>query len=255
MGMTLDCVKGAKQDRPRRIIVLGRAKAGKSTLASQAPAPIFIPIKGEEGIDALDVPAFPICNKFSDVMECLRALYDEHPYKTIVIDSISTLELLVWDETCRINEGVDSIEKVGKGFAKGYTEALRQWRFIVEALDHLRNDMHMGCVLIGHVKAKRFNDPTMEAYDRWQVDINDKAAEFLTRWADGVLFLTHKVAVKKEDAGFNKTVSKAKEINEGAPVMYTQERPAHPGGGRGNWSKLPYEMECSWAALEAGLSQ
>jgi len=254
MSFNLESVKSALQDRPNRVVVLGTPKVGKSTLASQADNPIFIPIRGEEGIDALDVQSFPVAQTFLNVMEAIGSLYTEdHEYKTVVIDSISALEPIVWDETMRINGGVDSIEKVGGGYGKGYTEALKQWRDLLEGLDALRNDRDMGSILIGHVKVKRFDDPTSEAYDRYLCDIHDKAVELLTRWSDGVLFVQHKKIIKKEDAGFNKEKKRAVETGGGLPRMYTQERPAHPGGGRGKWGSLPYEMDLSWKALQEAL--
>lgn len=259
MAFDLSSIQSAKRDRPLRVIGLGRPKAGKSTFAASAPAPVILPIKGEEGVDALDVPAFPVVTRFGDLMEAFGTLYSsEHSFHTVVVDSISTLEALVWDEVCRINKA-ESIEQVGKGFGRGYIEALRQWREITEALDALRNERNIGCILIGHVKAKRFNDPLNEAYDHYSFDINEKAVELLTRWADGVLFFNRKIAVKKEDLGFNKTKARAIDVGGGAPMMYTQERPSHPGGGRGKWGKIPYELAFNetngWAVLEAELAK
>ncbi len=254
--MNLSSIKSAKQDRPFRIIALGKPKSGKSTLASQAPAPIFLPIKGEEGIDALDVQAFPTIRKYDEAEEILTNLANEkHDYKTIVIDSISTLEVIVWDKTRALNGGVDSIEKVGGGYAKGYTEALKQWRDLLNGLDYLREKRGMGCILIGHTKVEKFNDPSCEPYDRYSCDINKHAINLLTRWADGILFIMHKIVIKKEDVGFNKKQNRAIDTGQGQPHMYTQERPSHPGGGRGAWSQLPYELPLSWSVLNQHLTQ
>lgn len=260
MAFDLSSIQSAKRDRPPRVIALGKSKVGKSTFAASAPSPVILPIKGEEGIDALDVPAFPVVTKFGDLMEAFGSLYSsEHPYRTVVIDSISTLEALVWDEVCRIDGKAKSIEQVGGGYGKGYIESLRQWREITEALDALRTERGIGCILIGHVKVKRFNDPLNEVYDHYSFDINDKAVELLTRWADGVLFFSRKVAVVKEDVGFNKKKARAIDTSGGAPMMYTQERPSHPGGGRGKWGKIPYELAFNetngWAVLEAELAK
>ena len=215
---------------------------------------IFLPIQGEEGIDALDVPSFPVCTSFADILEALGSLYTDHKYKQVVIDSISAMEALLWAECRRINGGVDSIEKIGGGFGKGYTEVLKQWREVLEGLDALRNDIGMGCILIGHVKAEKFHDPTLEPYDRYSCDIHKKASELVTRWADGVLFIQRKVVVRKEDAGFNKQDKLAIDVGGNKPYLYTQERPAHPGGGRGVWGQIPYELPLSWAALDQALA-
>ena len=251
MSFDLQSIKSSLRDRPKRIIITGTPKVGKSTLASQAPNPVFIPIRGEEGIDTIDVKAFPVANSIGDVLQAIGTLYsEESEYKTVVIDSMSTLEPIIWDEVCRINGKVDSIEKVGGGYQVGYTESLKQWREITEGLDALRNDKGIGSILITHVRVEKFNDPGADPYDRYTCDIHKKAVELLTRWADGILFMRKKVVVKKEDVGFGKKQARAIDTGGGAPFMYTQSRTSHPGGGRHPWEKLPYEMEPDWELME-----
>jgi hypothetical protein len=238
------------------LLAIGNEKVGKSTFGSQAPAPIFLPMRGEEGIDALDVPAFPVAQKYQDIMDCIGTLYTgEHKYETFVLDSASAMEPLIWDEACRINGGVDTIEKIGGGFGKGYSECLKQWREILDGLTALRGDRHMTIMLIGHARVEKFSDPNVEPYDRYVMAVHKHAAELLKRWADGILFIQHKITVRKEDAGFNKTKNRAVDLGQGHPYMYTQSRPAHPGGGRGSWGKIPYELPLSWAALFEALAK
>lgn len=228
-------------------MLLGVEKIGKSTFASQADNPIVISIKGEEGVDDLPVDKFPTCNSFDNVLECFGTLYQEaHNYHTVVVDSASALEPLVWAATCRRNGNAETIEKVGGGYAKGYTEALTEWRQITEALDSLRTARGMASIIIGHVRVKRFDDPGGDSYDQYQFDLNDKASNLLYRWADVLLFANTKVVVRKEDVGFNKKHARGIDIAEGQRFLYTQKRPAHPGGGRGVFGRLPYELPLSW---------
>ncbi len=257
MAFDINSIKSARQNRPRRILGVGGPKDGKSALACQSPSLICIPVKGEEGIDELDVQTFPTIQKFSDLLEAIGTLYvEDHPYKTLIIDSVSTLEPIVWDETRRINGGVDSIEKVGGGYAKGYIEALKQWRELTEGLDALRNDRGVASILIGHTKVEKYNDPNCEPYDRYSLDIHKHAGSLLTRWCDGILFVSRKPPViKKDDVGFGNAQNRPVDISGGIPYMYTQVRPAHPGGGRGAWGKLPYEMPLNWSALEGALAK
>ena len=236
--------------RPPRIILLGVEKIGKSTFAAGSDSPVFIPTKGEEGIDAIDVAKFPVCRCYDDLMGCLCALFQEqHNYGTVVIDSASTLEPMVWKDVCQKNGNVDSVEKVGGGYGKGYTESLSRWRQISEALDALRDQRNMASIVIGHVKVRRFDDPCGDSYDTYQFDINDRAANLLYRWADVILFANTKVAVRKEDVGFGKEKHRGIDISGGTRYLYTQKRPAHPGGGRGIFGQLPYELPLSWSNL------
>lgn len=245
MTMTLDMITKGAIERPPRILLCGVEKIGKSTFAAGAPSPIFLPIAGEEGIDALDVARFPTIATYDEMTEALGVLAEQdHGYKTVVIDSTSAIEPLVFAKTCE-EAGVNSIEKVGGGFGKGYIEALNYWRDITNALDYLRETRGMGCILIGHVTVRTFSDPTSESYDQYELDIHKKAAAALMRWSDAILFANAKVYTKEVDVG-------AKKAKRGAlrdeRVLFTQKRPAHPGGGRGVFGQLPYELPLNYEA-------
>ena len=247
MAYSLESISKGKSLRAPRIVLLGVEKIGKSTFASQAPNPVFIPVKGEEGVDDLDVAKFPAAQSHADVVSAISALYTEdHDYKTVIIDSASTLEPLIWDAVCK-RESADSIEKVGGGYGKGLIEAMVEWRQIMDGLDALRDKKNMTSIIVGHVTVKPFNDPTADSYDTYLFDINKRASESLLRWSDSILFANRRVAVTKEETGFNQT--KARATGGGKPSLYTQKRPAHPGGGRGVYGRLPYELPLNWQAF------
>ena len=240
--------------RAPRIILLGVEKIGKSTFASESDSPVFLPVRGEEGIDELDVDAWPPVQRYQDVMDALVTLYTkEHGHRTTVLDSASALEPIIWEKTCQMNDNAESIEKVGGGYAKGYTEALNWWRAILSGLDALRAERNMTSIIVGHVKVKRFDDPGGPSYDQYQFDLDARAANLLYRWADLILFCNTKVVVKEEDAGFGKKLHKAKDIAGGQRFLYTQKRPSHPGGGRGVFGRLPYELPLSWTAFQQAI--
>jgi len=260
MAYDLESLCCRRAVRPPRIVLLGVEKIGKSTFAAGAPNPVFIPVTGEEGIDDLDVVSWESVRSFTDVIECISGLYSgKHDRETVVIDSASALEPIVWEETCKKNPDKhgnipSSIEKVGGGYYKGYTEALTQWKQITDGLDALRNTRNMASIIIGHVRVKRFDDPAGPSYDQYQFDINEKATNLLYRWADAILFCNTKVAIKSEDVGFGKEKHVAVDISGGQRWLYTQKKPAHPGGGRGVYGRLPYELPLSWAAYQQAIA-
>jgi hypothetical protein len=236
------------------MILLGTEKIGKSTFASQSNNPCFIPVLGEDGLDDLDCGRFPPSKSFIDVCSALQTLLDGgHEYQTVVIDSMSTLEPLIWIDVCARNSNAVSIERVQGGYGKGYTEALHEWRRLTSFLDALREHRNMASILIGHVTIRTFNDPEGPSYDKYEADINKKATSMLYRWSDAILFCKKKVMVKKEDTGFGNTTGKAVQVDAGSRFIYTQERPAHPGGGRGVFGRLPYEIPLSWSHYEAAV--
>jgi len=250
MAFNLESITCEKRLRAPRIVLLGVEKIGKSTFAAGSANPIFIPIRGEQGIDSLAVPQFPQCNSIEDVFSCLGTLYNsDHDYGTVVVDSASALEPIVWNKTCEDNGRINSIEKVMGGYGKGYIEALSVWRGITEGLDALRDKKNMASIVIGHVKVKRFDDPAGPSYDQYQFDINDKAANLLYRWCDLILFCNTKVVVASESVGFKKEKHQGIDVAPGSRILYTQKRPAHPGGGRGVFGQLPYELPLSYGSF------
>lgn len=237
--------KGAVHKAPR-IVLTGVEKIGKSTFAAGADAPIFLPIKGEEGIDSLDVARFPVANTFDDVLQAVGTLVkDEHEFKTFVVDSVSALEPVVWQHVCK-EANVDSIEKVGGGYGKGYLEAANQWRTLMGGIDALRAK-GVATILIGHVKVKRFDDPLGASFDQYTFDVHEKVQAPLIRWADSILFANTETIVATEEVGFGQEKKRGRDMT-GERYLYTQKRPGHPGGGRGAYGRLPYKLPLDWAA-------
>lgn len=266
MAFSLASISAEARIQAPRIILLGVEKIGKTTFSAGSRiekgvlaetginSPVIIPVRGEEGADDLAVAKFPTAQSYESVLEALGSLYSEkHEYRTAVLDSASALEPLIFDAVCTA-ANVKGIEHVGGGYGKGYTEALALWRCILGGLDALRAERNMASIIIGHVKVKRFDDPAGESYDQYQFDINEKAGNMLFRWADVILFANTKVAVKTEDVGFNKDKKRGVDITGGARYLFTQKRPAHPGGGRGVYGRLPYELPLDWSAFEAAVA-
>lgn len=253
MGFDLKSIQRGAIVRAPRMILLGVEKIGKSTFAAGADDPIFLPIKQEEGVDAIDAPKFPTAMSWNDVMEAIGTLYQEtHDFRTLVIDSASALEPVIWEAVCAENKA-DSIEKVNGGYGKGYTEALGKWRDLMSALDALRSEKNMATILIGHVSVKRFDDPLGDSYDQYQFDIHAKAANALFRWADSIGFANTKTAVKREEVGFNKEKKRGVDVT-GNRYLFTRKTPAHPGGGRGVYGQLPYELPLQWSAYSEAVA-
>lgn len=268
MAFTIDSIKKGAVLKAPRIVLLGVHKIGKSAFACGTRfgpngtileeginSPVLIPIKGEEGIDEIDVPKFPECDTFEKVLDAIEVLCkDKHDHHTIVIDSASSLEPLIWDAVCQ-DHGVDNIELVMKGYNKGYAAACSKWRELQDALNSLRDDKGMASIIVGHTKIKRFDDPTGESYDQYQFDVRSDVSALLFRRADLILFCNTKVIVKKEDVGFKQEKKRGIDITGGQRFLYTQGRPAHPGGGRGSFGRLPYELPLEWEKFEEAVAK
>jgi hypothetical protein len=252
MAFDLKSISSESRVRAPRIVLLGVEKIGKTTFASKANAPIFLPIKGEEGADAVSVPKFPTINSYQDCLEALGSLFGEHDFGTAVIDSTSRLYPLIRDDVCD-KAGTTNLATAFGGYGAGYDEIDKRWREILAALDALRAERNMASILIGHVVCSRFDDPLGESYSTYDFAIQDRVAAMLYQWADAIWFCNTKVHVKTEEVG-QKTKKTGQVVANGNRFLYTQKRPGHPGGGRSPWGELPYELPLDWNAVMSAMS-
>jgi hypothetical protein len=212
-----------KQAVPPRICIYGGHGIGKSTLASQFPAPIFI--STEDGLDTLDVTSFPKATKVGDVVESIKTLLkEEHAFKTVVIDSVDWLiEPLIVDH---VNEQHDEKEQ---SYGKGQMFVAEEFREILQGLDALRMRRGMNVVLIAHAAVVKFEDPRTEPYDRYQPKLPNRCNALLQEWVDVLAFAAFKVIVKKDDSGFNK---KNRGTTNGDRLLHFIETPAYAAKNR-----------------------
>lgn len=228
--MTLSLEK--RTHKPPRILIYGPPKMGKSTFASLAPAPVFI--QTEDGLDAIDVPAFPLAQSFGDVLNAIEQLAtQEHDRQTVVMDSADWLERLIHNQVCK-EQNVKSLESIGYG--KGYVFAIDMWRQYIDATNYLRDNKNMVVINIAHSQIKRFENPETDAYDRYQIKMHDKASALLMENSDIILFVNEQVNITKSQDGFSKRV---RAIGEGERVLYTESRPSFVAGNR---FSLPAEI-------------
>lgn len=225
---------------PRRMLVYGTAGIGKSTFATCAPSPIVI--QTEDGLNEIDCHKFPVATALADVMASLAALYsEEHPYRTVVIDSMDWLERLIWAKVCADRQAA-TIEDIGYG--KGYTFAIQHWRDVLDGLTALRERRGMTVVLIAHARIERFENPETEAYDRYVPRLHKTASALVSEWCDEVLFATYRVFTKATEEGFNQ--KRVQGLGTGERVLRTTERPSHLAKNRLN---LPDELPLAWSAF------
>jgi len=230
--------KGGKM-KPPRILMYGQAGIGKTTFGAAAPKPIFLPI--EDGLGKIEADAFPSPKSYIEVRDALDALIKEdHDYKTIVVDSLDWLEPLIWSHTCD-QQGYKTIEQPGYG--RGYVEALKYWREFCDRLNFLRDTKAMCTILVGHSIIREFKSPDTDSFDRYQIKLQQKAADLVAEHSDAILFANYKKStMKSESRGGQRT----RAIGTGERVMYTEERPAWLAKNRYG---LPAEMELSWDAF------
>ena len=199
-------IKG-KQPCADRLVLYGIEGIGKSSLAATAEKPIFIPT--EKGTANIDCERFPMATTWDAVIENLRSLYREkHPYKTVVIDTLTSLEGYLHDVVVADADDVKGkrprdIEEVGGGFHKGYVACVPHWRKLTIALDAI-HDKGMNVLLLAHTGLETIDDPEQTtSYKRTVMGLNKHAAAVVAKWADAILFYSCKMRVEKIKKGFN----------------------------------------------------
>ena len=241
--------------RPQKILVYSVQGLGKTTFGSTFESPILI--RTEDGAGALDVATFPeIVKNFEDMASAIDALRGEHPYKTLVIDSLDWLEPIVWAQQIKAMPETDKGNKVKNiedyGWGKGFTMALDWWRYLMVGLDSLRIDWGMTIVLIAHSEVKRYDSPETEPYDRYQIKLHRGAFSLWQEWADMVFFCNYITKIEATDVGFKKEVKRGR--GSGERVMFTEQRPAFLAKNR--WG-LPPEIyigqDKTWSAFHTAL--
>lgn len=223
---TLSLIKDENTNTPAVLIIYGGGGLGKSTLASEFPDAVFIPVESPR----VKVKSFPKPQTLKEVTGYLQDLLKEgHQFKTLVIDSLDALETLVIRHVCEEHKK-ENVEDFGYG--KGFSYALDEHKKLIKIMDALRN-RGMGIVLLAHSQTKTYNDPMENvAYERHSIKLNEKASALYSEFADAVLFMTQKVYIKTDN-------NKTKAYGEGERLLVTEQRPSHLAKNRFN---LPYEI-------------
>ncbi len=237
--------RGRPADAPVSVLIHGVDGIGKSTFAAGAPEPVFIDT--EDGCAGLGVARFPRPEVWTDVLDAVRVLEQEdHPYRTLVIDSIDWAETLAWRDVCAAAK-VESIEEVGGGFGKGYVAAVDRWRMLLAGLERLKRTKKMNVVLVAHTLIKAFKNPLGEDYERYQVKLHQSSAALLREWCDDVLFANYEVIATKDPK-----TKRVRGVDTGNRLLHTVWNAAWDAKNR---SRLPAVIPLGWADYWAAVQK
>lgn len=197
--------------KPPQLTIVAAPGAGKTTLGALFPNPIFV--QAEEGMSVFEsweeedrptvFPTLPRSSK-KDKISTKAALLDqlrslatqEHEFKTLVIDSVTSLHALFEHEVCEDYE-VDNVAAAAGGFAKGYLVVKEMHAEIKTACDYLRNKRGMTIVFLAHIGVQRMkNRPDAEEYTVYSLDMHKESVPVYVNLVDSVLYLRQEEFVK-----------------------------------------------------------
>ena len=245
MAISLGSLKRANAIKPMRALIYGTHGVGKTTLAANAPDPVFI--QTEDGL-MTDTPTFGLLRSYAEVSEAIGSLYTEdHSFGTLVVDSLDWLEPLVFAEACARN-GWSAIEDAGYG--KGYLAASTVWREFLDGTNALRDEKGMTIILLAHSEIKRFEAPDMDAYDKYTPKLHKLGSALVQENVDCIFFANHLVSTVKIDSKDKN--SRVRGVGGDQRVIYTQQRPAYLAKNRYSMPHqilLPDNGAGAWAAV------
>jgi AAA domain-containing protein len=237
LGGFLSGITYGKQIKPIFCLIHGPDGVGKSTWPSKAPNPVYIGT--ENGSNQLDVARLPQPETLDELNKQLTGLFrQEHPFKTLVLDSIDWVQPLIHKDVC-LQGQVKTIVDFAGGYGKGFERAQEIWRELVRKLAKLA--LHYHVILIAHSRIEKFDDPQQPGpYDRYEIALRDDPAALIRQAVDAVLFATFKEKVRQTSK------NQGKGIGEGERCIYTEHRPAFDAKNRFN---LPFELPLEWKAF------
>lgn len=260
----LDKINKGKLAVAYRYVVYGPEGVGKSSLAADAPNPIFLDVDdGSAGLDVArytfrDGPGGHVPLTYAEVIEALDDLAaNPHDFKTLVIDTADRLEALMWKHILKRESQPSALNKSGKefhsieefGYGKGYQLAVDEWRDLCRRLDLLRTHRGMTVVILAHAQIRTFKNPEGDDYDRYSLRIHEKAGGFLREWADMTGFACFEEGGAKLDPN-----AKAKGFSTGKRLLKLVRTATYDAKTR---LALPEQVELDpsrpWAPLAAAV--
>lgn len=204
-GFSLESIQKGPVAMPRKTIIYGPPKLGKSTLAGSAKNAIIIPT--EDRVAHIDCDKTPVVKEYSEMLDIFTFLLEEkHPYKRIIIDSLDWLEPILHRHIC-VQKGFKSLtddHNKETAFSKGLKYvAVDAWKSFLHNLDVLR-EAGFDIIIVAHSTTITVSPPDSDSYDKSVMKIDKNALSVIEEWADVIAFYDKEIFVKNDDKSLSK---------------------------------------------------
>lgn len=219
------------------ITLVGTPGVGKTTLAALFPKPVFIQAEEITGVfddweDESKPDSFPVLKRADtkrktstkdDLLSQLRSLItEEHDYKTLVIDSITSLHSMFEHEVCE-NYGVDNVGAAAGGYNKGYLVVAEMHAEIINACKYLRSEKGMSIIYLAHAGIRKMkNRPDSDEYTVYTLNMHEASIDGYVALSDAVIYIRNEEFVKGTETDKKGQVTKfGKVVQTGQRVLVT----------------------------------
>ena len=228
MSFDLDSIISKPVDKPPMITLTGDPGIGKTSLAATFYKPIFI--QAEAGMDAIPEEirpkAFPRITSvfpagevkksdFSNLQRALSAVLNaDHEYKTLVIDSITSLSRIIEKEIIE-EEGAQNKKTMAKahgGYGKAYTILAERLSEIHDFCERIRDERGMTIVFIAHSETETYDPPDGQPFTRHALQIHKKARGPFVDGVDILAYMTIEMYTKGGDGEKVKAISNGQRL-------------------------------------------
>lgn len=209
----MSILAGAAPSAPEPIIVTicGTPGSGKTSLAATFPAPFLIRTTGEAiPRDSVSLPELGETDTEAKLWEQLKALaFDDHPYQTVIIDSVTGLETLFVEEVVKSDDKpnkLKSIKTVHGGYGAGRDMVTARHNRVRRAAEALRK-RGMNVVFLAHSDVVRLDPPDTDSYTAYSLRLHEKSMSPYVDSVDLVGFLKQNTVVKGDDGDRKRAIT------------------------------------------------
>lgn len=212
--------------KPPMITLVGFPSAGKTTLAAMFPKPIFIQAEDSGTVfetwpeDRQPIllkqlpeanPDYKISPKqvlFDQLQEIFEA---DHDFRTLVIDTTTSLQSLFENELVRLENDEKSIQDCRGGFQKAYDVVAGYHKDIIQKCIKIRAKRDMTIIFLAHTdEYKRKNHPELpDQYSVYGMRMHKKSRDFYISESDAVIYIKQRESISgaQSDKKGNQTKS------------------------------------------------
>lgn len=243
--------------KPPKIVIHGAAGLGKSSFAKSCPRPLFI--QTEDRLGHLGVQATELARCTADVINALDWLIDnDHDYKTVVLDTAGAFEKLSHAEICAEYGAQDINDKKKLGFGLGSRLAESKWsRDVLPRLTILNDKKGILPVIVCHSKIDYKTDiETGEDYQRYVIDLQDKSAKEIKKWADIIIFLDERVSIitnKRDGVEYTTRKGTGQRVLRLKPQPFFEGKESYNMPDNIEWSESQNAWDLISRAIKQGL--